>query len=155
MKNLYDLDGSLYMGRWSIINEGTWAGRLLEKLTGFASVRLHWIRRADHDRDLHNHPFSYRSLILKGWYTEEYDEPTGVGDDARFIGLRTVKAGEWAEGHADKFHRIAAMPKKGVWTLFFMSKNTGVWGFNRGMEFIPSKEYFLQLGYHADGKGPA
>lgn len=168
--HLFDLDGSLYMGRWRVIDEGTWAGRMLEKYTGYLSIRLHHINRADHDRDLHNHPFNYRTFILHGGYAEFYEDgvhmakkkedgywhlgsrvgiaPFSTYEDA---GTRFVAAGDTATGDAEKYHRIATVSEGGVWTLFMMTKNTETWGFAVDHKFVESKRYFLRRGYSKDG----
>lgn len=123
----------LYMGRWWIIKEGTGASRILRWLTQdqYHSLRLHHIVRPDVDRDLHNHPFKYLSLILRGYYREELRGKT----------FRTLMAGDTARGFRNTFHRIAYLPEDGVWTLFFMGKNHGLWGFARNGQFIPSHAY--------------
>ena len=50
--------GDPYLVRWSLD-----AGR-------FGSVKLHHILRSDDDRDLHDHPWSFVSVILRGGYWE-------------------------------------------------------------------------------------
>jgi hypothetical protein len=154
--HLFDLDGSMYMGRWSVVDEfkrandrdtteRTRASKVLEWATGYTAIRLHWIRRADHDRDMHNHPFNYRSFVLKGCYAEEYDEP-GM-HDSRLLGYRWVHRGGTVTGSEDKFHRIDLVPSEGVWTLFCMTRNTNKWGFNHEGTFIRSARYFRMRGY--------
>ncbi len=53
----------------------------LSRLTLFKcpwfSVKLHWIHKADPDRDMHCHPWPFASLVLRGWYKElECKDPT-------------------------------------------------------------------------------
>lgn len=167
--HLKDLDGSLYMGRWRVIDEGTWAGRMLEKYTGYSSIRLHHINRADHDRDLHSHPFEYRSFILKGFYSERFQDgveftrkdasgfnvfPSREGEATmvpesrcRIKGYRTLFRGNTVTGGSDKFHRIMQVSEGGVWTLFCMTKNKGAWGFNVDGRLVDSTRYLLRKGY--------
>lgn len=38
--------------------------------TRFGGVKLHHILRSDDDRDLHDHPWSFLSIVLKGGYFE-------------------------------------------------------------------------------------
>jgi hypothetical protein len=38
--------------------------------TRFGGVKLHHILRSDDDRDLHDHPWSFLSIVLKGGYWE-------------------------------------------------------------------------------------
>lgn len=150
-KHLYDLDGSLYMGRWRVVDEGTYGSKILAILTGYTHIRLHHICRPDHDRDSHNHPFDYRTYIGKGFYAEQYEEP-GI-HDSRLCGYRFVYAGSTATGSHEKFHRIDLVPTEGVWTMFCMKQDKEDWGFERDGEYIPSRTYFAQRGYVNDGKG--
>lgn len=167
-KHLVDQNGSLYMGRWHLIDEydysteHRWAdsrgnvhttpisggrnkvSKLLQKLTGYWSARLHHINRPDHDRDLHNHPFEYRTFVVRGWYTEVYLNAQGVEV------TRTIRAGQTVHS-GGTFHRITAVSPGGVWTVFVMSKNTGKWGFrvrraHGRYKFVESTEYFAQRG---------
>lgn len=131
-RHLYDRDGSLYMGRWDIVLAGSRTSRVLAALTGYEEVRLHWIRRHDCDRDLHNHPFIYRTFVLWGWYEEER-----LGKPPRILTM-----GSTATGQEHSYHRIAAVPTDGVWTLFCMKKNSNVWGFLVDGVFVRSKDYF-------------
>lgn len=170
--HLFDLDGSMYMGRWSVVDElvrvngrdtskRTLASKVLQWATGYTAIRLHWIRRADHDRDMHNHPFNYRSFVLKGMYAEEYDEPEDSppimllpeGNWKRRTGYRWVHRGGTVTGSKDKFHRIDLVPKEGVWTLFCMTTNTNQWGFNHGGIFVKSTRYFRMRGYGKQHRG--
>lgn len=151
--HLHDLDGSLYMGRWSIVDENvriagretktrTKASVWLERLTGYRSIRLHHINREDHDRDLHNHPFSYRTFILDGHYSELYRNPGEEQERYRF-----VHKGQTVTGHDQTFHRIDTVAVRGVWTLFCMSRNTDKWGFDVKGVFVRSARYFMMRGY--------
>jgi hypothetical protein len=150
--HLYDNDGSLYMGRWNIIKEfetdnrgrdimhtHTRTSRLLLWATRgkWASIRLHHICRGDHDRDFHNHPFRYKSLVLKGWYAEHVLEDSQV---------RVNIHGAGAVNHGDTFtfHRITEVNPGGVWTLFIMGPNTNKWGFNVDGKFVWSTIYFME-----------
>lgn len=135
--HLLDVDGSLYMGRWSVIREGSLASRVLFKLTGYASIRLHHICRADNGRELHNHPFRYRTFILKGWYAEQRPCPWAETAVMRIF----HGAGDTATGTPHDLHRVSSVSPFGVWTLFFMSPNTGLWGFDVSGRFVPSDTY--------------
>ena len=143
-KHLVGSDGSLYMGRWHVVDEGTLGGRLLKLFTGYESVRLHWIRRPDHDRHLHNHPFNYRTFVLKGLYSEIVE-----GQDQEPVEFnRFVYTGQTATGSGSKFHRIDQISQGGVWTLFFMTKNKDAWGFKVDNKFVERGEYFRRRRRH-------
>lgn len=154
-KHLIDKNGSLYMGRWRLVDEDvsingepvgqrTDASLLLENLTGYWSARLHHINREDHDRELHNHPFNYRTFVVRGWYDEVYLNAQGAEV------TRRISAGQTADSNGT-FHRIARVSPGGVWTVFVMGKNTGKWGFRvpKGhgrFKFVESRAYFESRG---------
>ena len=147
-RHLYAADGSIYMHRWNVVGEfkldaqgkdilGTRsvASRVLSAVTGgrYHAIRLHCIVSADRDRDLHNHPFDFDSLILAGWYFEHVID-----------GFKINMEGSWNHGRAGTFHRIGVVPAGGVWTLFFMTKNSNDWGFLVDGEFVKSAAYLRQ-----------
>lgn len=142
VKHLGSANGDLYMGRWRLVDEGGYEG----KVGGTEwSARLHHIVRPDHDRDLHNHPFSYRTYVVKGWYEELYLDPQGIKRHRR------ISAGE-TQYSAGTFHRITKVSPGGVWTVFVMDENMGDWGFRvlnpQGSDarvthkYVLSREYF-------------
>lgn len=142
-RHLYDLDGSLYMGRWNVVAKGSALSRVLSFVSGgrYESIRLHHINRADHDRDLHNHPFDYRTFVIQGHYWEE------IGG-LLLPCVQWVHAGQTATGSATKFHRIGGVSAGGVWTVFMMGPNTDHWGFMvDGDHFIDSETYSRMKGY--------
>jgi len=135
-RHLFDLDSELYMARWHVIREDSLASRVLEWLTGYSSIRLHRIMRADNDRDLHNHPFSYRTFVLQGFYAEERQ---AVQDSTL---TQWLCSGDTVSTDAASFHRIADVSYTGVWTLFCMTRDAGTWGFSVDGQFIDSRTYF-------------
>lgn len=132
--------GDLYMARWSVVARGTLASKVLLALTGYDHVRLHWIRQPDRDRELHNHPFKYRTFVLRGWYAEQRP---GVGATVNQTGSSVTGEG---------YHRIATVSPDGVWTLFFMGKDKGEWGFLVDGKHMPSREFFELRNIHSSGK---
>lgn len=173
-QHLYDKDsGEMYMGRWRVVDEfkecgyydcglewhevrvRTVGSKVLQALTGYSSIRLHHINRKDHDRDLHSHPFKYRTFLCKGFYSEVFEDcvlflhRNYVTSGKRF---RMLFKGDTATGSAQKFHRISEVSPGGVWTLFCMTNNEEKWGFRVGNEFVPSREYFALKGIRNDGK---
>jgi hypothetical protein len=102
------------------------------------SIRIHHIKRPDAGRDLHDHPFDYRTIILFGWYVEE-----DVFGQHYFMG-----EGDTKSARAQTFHRIVDMPKPGtslegggVWTLFIMGRRINSWGFIVGGRKVHWKKY--------------
>ncbi len=142
--HIHGEDGSLYMARYWIFNRydvrprAWWRDKL-------PSVRLHYIRRPDADRHMHDHPWDARSIVLKGWYaevrphdTESLRQPLSGLASARFF-MR--KPGTTATIGFGEFHRITQVPPDGVWTLFITWKYRGTWGFLVDGQKVPYKEY--------------
>lgn len=105
-------------------------GRMLQRL-GIA-VRLHHIQSPDRDRVLHDHPWAFVSVVLRGWYIEERSsriQPNFHGNENELthvssrlplsIGLR------WWTAR----HRISRVSPGGVWTLFITGPMMQWWGF--------------------------
>jgi hypothetical protein len=124
-----------YMGRWWLMPRCLLTkdehGNLFPHAWLPFSVRIHHIMRADNERDLHDHPFNYRTIILQGWYHEE---------DV-FGQMHVRHQGDTAAACAQTFHRIAEVPKKGVWTLFIMGPRINSWGFMVGGRKVHWRKY--------------
>lgn len=110
--------GDPYMDRWEI-------------RTPWFAIRLHHILRSDHDRALHDHPWSFVSLILWGGYREvRYSEtkPRGADDATRFpvakIWRRPLSI---AFRRAEDAHRLEL--DRPAWTLVLMGPKRRPWGF--------------------------
>lgn len=59
------INDNVYMRRWRFLRRKNWG------------VRVHHILRPDADRELHDHPFDFTSIILSGGYWE-YRPPSPV-----------------------------------------------------------------------------
>ncbi len=107
------------------------------------SIRLHRIMRPDSDRDMHDHPWNARTIILRGWYLEirEYDT---FGDYTPFGYFYDRKSGQTATLKFNEYHRIIDLPKEGVWTLFITYKYRGTWGFKVNGEKVPYYDYLKE-----------
>lgn len=129
-------DGSeTYMGRWWLFNPYD-RDTHKAKLWWFPwSIRVHHIMRADQDRDLHDHPWNARTVILDGWYIEQRLSRAGADCSLlnRQTGERTYlakrEAGDTAQLRHGEYHRIDQVSPGGVWTLFITSPWQGEWGF--------------------------
>jgi hypothetical protein len=124
-----------YMDRWWLMPRWALApdenGNLFPKAWCPFSIRIHHIKRPDDGRDLHDHPFDYRTIILRGWY-----------DECDVFGRSNIRsAGDTVAARAQTFHRIAAMPAGGVWTLFIMGPRINRWGFLVGGRKVYYKHY--------------
>ncbi len=82
------------------------------------SARIHHILRADKARHPHNHPGSFRTIVLDGWYDETRDD-----------GIYTRHQGDTAVLEHGEFHHVNEVSAGGAWTLFIMWDWRSTWGF--------------------------
>lgn len=132
-------DGSdVYMFRWWLFNpyphdeEGrlkqSWLRRHLP------SVRIHHIRRADDARDLHDHPWNARTIVLRGWYMESRLM-------AAWREMFTRKRGDTHTLKFGEYHRIVSIGTDGAYTLFITGRYRGTWGFRVNGVKVPWRAY--------------
>ena len=91
------------------------------------NIFLHHFLKGDPD-DVHDHPWSYFTIILKGGYWEFIPQFNSEGK-------KTCEIGKWrGPGHfrfckAKSFHRIELDPTVQCWTLFMPGPQKREWGF--------------------------
>lgn len=104
--------GSKYMNRWRFIHRKHFG------------IRVHQIVRDDDDRALHDHPFDFVSVILRGGYIEQ----TADGKKTKY------KPGQILFRSASALHRLDLnRNERGevipAWTLVFRGPVLRRWGF--------------------------
>ncbi|GMV81224.1 MAG: hypothetical protein AMXMBFR7_24080 [Planctomycetota bacterium] len=114
-------DGEPYLYRYTLLY-----------LPGFR-LYLHRIFRADGDRHLHDHPWNFTSLVLKGGYREE--TPQGIFER---------RAGALIRHKAEDYHRILELYTQSAWTLVLCGRKRRPWGFLVGNRWIPWNEYLRE-----------
>lgn len=118
--HLLHADGSPYMERFTLFE------------TRWLSARLHHIVTEDYDRVMHDHPWSFLTVILRGGYAEcrpEYPhQPRFTSAGREFDVVTTHHAGSVALRRATDRHRIIAV-LPGTWTLFIYGPIRQWWGF--------------------------
>lgn len=131
--------GSTYMERYWFFNSYEQTARDKPKVSWLPSIRIHHIKRPDLDRNMHDHPWDARTVILRGWYVEEREAKCpGCGREVdTFIRNR----GDTAKIGFGEFHNITHVSPGGVWTMFIMSKYRGVWGFKVNGVKVPWRKY--------------
>ena len=106
------------------------------------NVFLHKFLKSDPD-DLHDHPWPYFTVILKGGYWEwvpEYDT----------AGRKIAEIAKWrAPGHfrlckSNSLHRIELDPGIECWTLFMPGPQQRDWGFTTRKGWIQHEKYLAQ-----------
>jgi hypothetical protein len=134
--HIMSADGAeMYMGRWWLFNPYS---RETHKpaLWWFPwSFRIHHIMRPDEDRDLHDHPWNARTIILRGFYKEQRRH-SGHGDIDYWR-----EPGDTARLKHGEYHRIDEVSPGGVITLFITSKWRGDWGFLVNGVKVPWRTY--------------
>ena len=103
------------------------------------NVFLHKFLKSDPD-DVHDHPWPYATLILKGGYYEW----TPVFDAS---GKKIAEKCAWrGPGHfrmcrATSYHRIELDPNVTAWTLFMPGPQKREWGFLVKNKWIHNEQY--------------
>jgi hypothetical protein len=103
------------------------------------NVFLHKFLKSDPD-DVHDHPWPYTTLILKGGYYEW----TPVFDRG---GKKIAETCVWRKpGHfrtcsANSYHRIELDPNVECWTLFMPGPQRREWGFLVNNQWIHNDKY--------------
>jgi len=106
------------------------------------NVFLHKFHKGDPD-DVHDHPWPYATLILKGGYYEW----TPIFDKD---GIKIAETCAWrGPGHfricgATSYHRIELDPNVVAWTLFMPGPQTREWGFLVKNKWIHNELYLQQ-----------
>lgn len=143
------VDGDPYLKRWSLF------------LPFGASIKLHHILRSDEDRDLHDHPWSFVSIILRGGYYEHTYRPCIGGQQHQFrttadiwhphcvvcglykkftirtwhgVGSILLRPHPWP-------HRLEIPEGRTAWTLIFTGPKRRQWGFITVCGWIPWFRY--------------
>jgi len=106
------------------------------------NIFLHKFLKSDPD-DVHDHPWPYATLVLKGGYWEwipHFDT----------VGRKTGEYQAWrGPGHfriskANSFHRIELDPDITAWTLFMPGPKQRDWGFLVKNKWIQWEQYLKQ-----------
>lgn len=107
----------VYLRRWYLIH------------TPWFGVYLHNILRPDGDRDMHDHPWPFISIILKGGYVEETVE-----------GYKGWGVASVHKMPATGAHRIRWIDRN-TWSLILVGKRCRQWGFHTPDGWVDYKTY--------------
>jgi hypothetical protein len=106
------------------------------------NVFLHKFLKSDPD-DVHDHPWPYATLILKGGYWEYLPQFNEKGE-------KICEIGKWrGPGHfricsSTSYHRIELQEGITPWTLFMPGPQKREWGFLVKNKWIHNEEYLTQ-----------
>jgi len=115
-------------------------------------VRLQHIKRADNERIPHNHPYAFKSIVVKGWYDEQQVVDHYPGESGHIFRNTHVRHGRFKlfTIAKERFHRIVRVSKGGVWTLIWHPRNVTQegWGYlNTDGSYITHDDYVRPPGY--------
>jgi hypothetical protein len=121
---------SNYITRLHIIKTPWWA------------IMIHWINGPDPEPDMHDHPVTFLSIILRGGYTEDVLMTENFGD---FLGgwpvIRRINRRWFNFIRAGKHvHSIQWVAPETV-TLCFVGPKVREWGFHTKDGWVHWKEY--------------
>lgn len=118
IKEIRSKEGNLHFKRWQILK------------TRWFSIYLHGIYSEDKDKHLHNHPWDYTSIVLKGKYIEETPK-----------GINKLYPGKIVSRNGLDYHKILKLQTKSVYTLFFVSPIKRHWGYLVNGEWVHHEIY--------------
>ncbi len=106
------------------------------------NVFLHKFLKGDPD-DVHDHPWPYATLILKGGYWEWTPQFNSLGE--KISEIRHWRGpGHFRISSANSFHRIELEPGVTAWTMFMPGPQKREWGFLVKNKWIQHEKYLQE-----------
>lgn len=116
-------------------------------------IYLHKICRSDDDRHLHDHPFNFVSIILRGGYDEYRPHVNTIG--LNVVARRRFLPPTFVVRKATDLHRLDLIGKwihfigedrfekvcRPAWTLVFAGRRLRQWGFQTEQGWVDHKQY--------------
>ncbi len=114
VKEIKSKKGVLHFRRWKICS------------TRWFNIYLHYINKADEDKHMHDHPWSFWSVILKGGYIEY----VGHLNSQEKNNYKIVKRGFLHMAYRKKnvSHMIGVLEEP-TWSLVFTGPGGRKWGY--------------------------
>mgnify|MGYP006266471817 FL=1 len=106
------------------------------------NVFLHRFLKSDPD-DVHDHPWPYATLILKGGYYEWVPQFNNKNEKIAEIAVWRGP-GSFRVCGASSYHRIELDPDVECWTLFMPGPQLRDWGFLRKGQWIQHEQYLTE-----------
>ena len=136
------------LGRHRVILDRTAEEPYLERYYVFLRDRkqfpfnifVHKFLKSDPDA-VHDHPWPYATLILRGGYWEwvpKFDSQGKMVSETR----HWRAPGSFRTAGAGTYHRIELEPGVTPWTLFMSGPHQREWGFLVNNRWIPNEEFF-------------
>lgn len=130
--------------RWSFV-DNEFITRLHIIKTPWFAIALHWIHKPDPEPFLHDHPVTFLSIILRGWYeeTRTYPNHTGPRSDQPGSPFDSGIIHRWfnfIRATSEDRHTITSCDPRTV-TLCFMGPKLRDWGYHTDKGWVHWKEY--------------
>jgi hypothetical protein len=132
---ILDRFGEEYMHRYYLLFKEKI--NAFDKVKPYPNIFIHKLCLSDEDRDVHDHPWNYLTVILSGGYWEWVPvivNGKNIGEQKNWRGPGSII---WRR--AGSFHRLE-MPNPS-WTLFMHGWRKKEWGFLTKNGFVESSEY--------------
>jgi hypothetical protein len=122
--------------------------------TPWFGVYLHRMDGPDPGRHLHDHPWPFVSIVLRGGY-REWRFDTRVAAVAALVAREYPKAAPGYDSHRrqwsiarmrpDECHSIYSLDRSPTWTLMFVGRRFRNWGFYTPDGWMPHGRYDTDL----------
>lgn len=127
VKEIRSKDGRLHFRRWRILS------------TPWFSIFVHGIYQRDEDKHLHNHPWDYVSIVLKGTYIEA--TKNWKPDWSNCWDFTTRGPLSIVSRDAGQYHKVATIVDGPVYSLFFTSSRYNHWGYSVEGLYVNHRKY--------------
>lgn len=105
------------------------------------SVRLHKWLGNDDLRNLHDHPWDYWAMVIKGCYVEKLDPSQGEGHFYWMLPWKPVRR------KAERRHAVELVSWP-TWSILVTGPERREWGFWVNGVFRKRNKYFFEWGHH-------
>jgi hypothetical protein len=129
--------------------ERTWLDRLIGR---FVAVRIHRIISSDDVRALHDHPWWFVTVIMRGGYLEVLPEDQGQPASCDRYYNRKIwrRPGSVVFHRGTDRHRLEIRPGSECWTFFIMGPVWRDWGFHTHHGWVYWRDYLKSWARPAD-----
>lgn len=105
--------------------------------TPWFAVYIHHICKSDMEKDAHDHPWNFSSILLEGAYQEKSWCAPNFDDEATY---NTYYSGDVVKHKATDAHKLTLISDS-VWTLVFTSGRERIWGYQTSAGWIDHLTY--------------
>lgn len=120
VKEIKSKDGSVHFRRWQLLK------------TPWFVINIHGIYKADEDKHLHNHPFDFFNIVLKGAYIEEM----------RYGKMNFRFPLDFKKSKGEVYHKIQSLINcKVVYTFNVMWNFKSTWGYDVNYSHVDHETY--------------